>query len=70
MDLGRVVQMVLNMILRKAVNRGIKGAVGLAARKGKAPSEMTPQDQAQAASTKALARRAQQAARMARRIGR
>ncbi|MFE3838154.1 hypothetical protein [Pseudogemmobacter sonorensis] len=75
MDVNRIVRMLTNMFLRKAMNRGVKTAIDLAGRKrtppeGTAPEGTRPEDREQAARGRDLARRAQKAARITRRLGR
>jgi len=66
MDPSRIITMVINLILRKGLSKGID----YAARRGKDPAAMTPEEHAQAKSARALAKRAQQAANLARKLGR
>jgi hypothetical protein len=65
MDFGRLLQMVLNMVLRRSINTAIRHT----AAKGKAPKDMTPAERDQARQARALAKRARQAARITRRLG-
>ena len=64
MDLNRVITMLTRMFLRSAINTGIN----FAARKGKPEAEMTPEERKQAQAAKALADKAQKAARLGRRF--
>ncbi|HGG64819.1 MAG TPA: hypothetical protein ENK34_09645 [Rhodobacteraceae bacterium] len=66
MDAGRIINMLLRMFMRKAVNKGID----MAARRGKPPAEMTAEERAQAQKAKQTAGKAQKLARLARRMGR
>ncbi len=70
MDLGRIIQMVFNQVMRRAVNTGINKGIDLAARKGKPAGQMTADDRKQAASAREMAKRARQAAKITRRMGR
>lgn len=72
MDLNRIITMIVNMFIRKAVNKGINGTIQHVARRGgkAAPAEMTPAEQDQARKARELAKRAGQAAKIARRLGR
>jgi hypothetical protein len=56
--------------MRRTINTGINKGIALAARKGKPASEATPEDRKQAASARQMAKRARQAARITRRLGR
>ena len=68
--MDRIIQMIFNAVLRQLVNRGVKTGIDYAARGGKPASQMTPQDRAQTQDAKALAKRARQAANLARKLGR
>ena len=65
MDMSRMINMVIRLVMRRGVNIGID----YAARRGKTPDAMTPEDKAQARAGKEMARKARQGARLARRIG-
>lgn len=62
--MDRLLQMIINAVLRQLVNRGIRSGIDYATRGN------TPEDRAQSQDAKALARRARQAANLARRLGR
>lgn len=64
MDLNRVISMLTRMFLRSAINTGIK----FAARKGKPDAALTSAERKQAQAAKALADKAQKAARLSRRF--
>ena len=66
MNINRIINMLLRMFMRKAVNKGID----MAARRGKPPAEMTTEERAQAQIAKQTAGKAQKLARLARRLGR
>ena len=66
MDAGRIINMLLRMFMRKAVNKGID----MAANRGKFREDMTPQEREQAQKAKQTAGKAQKLARLARRMGR
>jgi len=66
MDLSRLITMIINLFLRKGISKGID----YAARRGKDPAAMTPEDHAQAKAARDLAKRARQAANLARKLGR
>ena len=70
MDFGRILNMILNRFFRRAVNTGITKGVDYAARRGNPASQTTPADHKQAAQGRELAKRARQAARITRRLGR
>jgi hypothetical protein len=66
MDLNRLLQTVVRMFLRKGVNWGIKTATTRASRKPGTPPAGADQSRA----ARDLAKRARQAARITRRLGR
>ncbi len=66
MDVNRAVQMLLRMLMRPLINHGIN----FLARRGKPEAEMTPEEKLQARNAKDLARRAQEAAKLTRRLRR
>ncbi len=70
MNLSKLIQMVINIVMRKAINKGVAVGVGYASRRGKSQGAMTPDDLAQAHDAKQMAERAKQAAKLARKLGR
>jgi len=66
MNANRIINMLLRMFMRKAVNKGID----MAARRGKSPAEMTPEEREQAQKVKQTTGKARKLARLARRFGR
>jgi hypothetical protein len=69
MDFGRIVTMIVNTLLRRAVNAGVNKGISHFA-KGKGDGPATADDKAQAAKGRDMAKRARQAARITRKIGR
>jgi len=69
MDIGRIVQMVINILLRKAINGGINKGIGMFTnRRRSTPDQEAPQDHASLSEDPALAaKRARQAANLANR---
>ena len=65
----RILQMIINAVIRQLVNRGVKSGIDYASRGGKPASELTQEERAQSVDAKALAKRARQAANLARRLG-
>ena len=60
----------VRMLGRMLFNRALRGGIDHVARGGKDPADMTPEERKKAQSARQTARRAQQALRMGRRIGR
>jgi hypothetical protein len=70
MNLNQIVNMVVRMVTRRLINTGINKGIDLAARKGKPKGKMTSADHQQANSARETVKRARQAARITRRLGR
>lgn len=68
MDLNRLINMLVNMFLRKAVNKGIRTATDFAARRGKTEAELTPEERETARRMRDLSDKAKKAARLGRRL--
>lgn len=68
MDLGRLVQMIVNQVIRRLVNLGMTKGIDTVANRGKAPRSMTPEERQAAQNTRAAVKRARQAARLTRRM--
>lgn len=66
--MDRIIQMFLNKLLSRFMNTAINKGVDYAARRGKAPGQMTDADHEQARQAKDALKRARQAAKLARRI--
>ena len=64
--MDRIIQMIINTVLRQLVNRGIKAGIDRVTR----PKSDNPDDLDQSQDAKALAKRARQAANLARRFRR
>ena len=64
MNMNRLINMGLRMLMRKGINKGI----ALASTKGKRPEDMTPEERAQAKETQQTAQKAQKGMRAARRF--
>ena len=64
MDWNRLFSMLSKMFIRTAVNKGIS----FAARRGKDPKDMTPEERKQAQNARQMADKAQKAARLGRRF--
>lgn len=65
MNPNQIINMVMRLFFRKAVNKGIDMAAG----KGKQKGQMTPEERAQAQTAKEMTKRARQVAKLARRMG-
>ncbi len=67
--MDRVIQMIMNVVLRQLISRGVKTGMNYATRNS-TPDEATPANRHQSQEAKAMAKRARQAANLARRLGR
>jgi hypothetical protein len=70
MDFNRLAQMLMRIFTRKAVNFGIRKGTGMIAGKGKPGAGGKAADATQANAARDTAKRARQAARITRRLGR
>ncbi|MCB2093507.1 MAG: hypothetical protein KDE11_03790 [Rhodobacteraceae bacterium] len=70
MDLNRLINMVIRQVLHRLVRTGVDRGIDLATRKGKPKEQMTPDERKQAQMGKDMAKRARQAAKVTRRLGR
>ena len=68
--MDRIIQMIINAVLRQVVNKGVNAGINHVAGRGKPSSDMTPLERQQAQSAKETAKRARQAANLARKLGR
>ena len=64
MNVERLIRMILRRFLRKGINKG----VDMAARRGKADADMTPEERAQAKAASQNAKKLQKGMRATRRI--
>jgi hypothetical protein len=65
MDFGRIIQMIINQLLRRAVNGGVNAAIRRVSR-GTGPA--TPAEDDQALAAQQAAKRARQAAKLTRKL--
>lgn len=70
MDAGRIFQQLFNMIFRRAMNTAINKGIDHVARKGRPPGQMTAEERKQANAARDMTKKARQAAKIARRLGR
>ncbi len=61
---------IINMIVRMFMRRGINAGINHVANRGRNPKDMTPQERQNAKAGRENAKRAQQAMRVIRRLGR
>ncbi len=70
MSIDRIISMIMNQIMRRVINTGINKGISHFAGKGKSASKMTEAEKAQAGTGRETAKRARQAAKITRRLGR
>lgn len=70
MTFERVINMVVNVVLRRVINAGISKGMGLWSRRGKASGPVVPPEARHHDAARANVRRARQAAKITRRLGR
>lgn len=68
--MDRIINMIINQVIRRFVNIGIDKGFAHFSSKGKPATQMTKADHAQAQSGRDMAKRARQAAKITRRLGR
>lgn len=68
--MDRLIQMIINAVLRQVINRGVKTGIDRLSGGGKPRSQMTQDEVQQARTTQDAVRKARQAANLARRLGR
>ena len=69
MDLGKLVQMIVNIVLRRAVNFGVNKGIDMAVRKGSGKdTPMTAPERQAAKQARQAVKRARQAAAITRRM--
>ena len=68
--MGRLIQMILHRLLGRLINKGINTGINHFAGGGKPADQMTPAEREQASEAQKTAKRARQAANLARRLGR
>lgn len=70
MNANRLINMVIRQITRRLVNLGINKGIDLASKRGRKDADLTEADRDQARDAKEMAKRARQAQRATKRIGR
>lgn len=70
MNMQQLINMVIRTVTRRLINLGINKGMDVVARKGKPKGHITAGDRKQAQDARALAKRARQAAKITRRLGR
>ena len=70
MTLDRLINIVVNTVIRRLVNAGINRGIALFSRRGKAAGPLIPPEAKHRQEARAAARRARQAAKITRRLGR
>jgi len=68
MDFGRIVQMIINVLLRKAVNGGVNAAIRKVSRKDDPTAPISPEDRQQQQAARQMAKRARQAMKIGRKL--
>ncbi len=70
MNLNQLVNMVIRTVTRRLINMGINKGIDYASRKGKPRAGAAGGDRGQSKDARAVAKRARQAAKITRRLGR
>ena len=69
MDMNRLINMIINAFVRKFVNKAVNSGINYASRGGKAKAEMTEAEGLEAQSARDVAKKANDIAKAARRVG-
>lgn len=67
--MDRILNMIISMFLRKVIGKGMDAGINYAVGRGKPAQDLTPEERAQSREAQIAAKRARQAASLARRIG-
>ncbi len=72
MNMNQIITMVIRIIMRKVLGRGIDAGINMATRRGGSEPDhnLAPEDRASARMARKTARKARQAASLTRRMGR
>lgn len=66
----RIIRMIMNRLLRKGINFGVDKAMKLTSTSAKPAKDISPADRSQAQRARDVSKRARQAAKLTRRLGR
>jgi len=69
MNPNQIINIIIKMVMRKLINKGINAGVEKVARKGKSKDQMTAQDKQNTKTARDMTKRARQAMRVGRKIG-
>ncbi|MEL6204688.1 MAG: hypothetical protein AAFR47_05185 [Pseudomonadota bacterium] len=70
MNADQMINRLIRMFTRRAVNKGMRAGIDHVARGGQDPADMTPEERKRARAMRKQAQGARRAARMAKRMGR
>ena len=70
MNLNQIINMIVRTVMRRVVNHGINKGIDYASRRGQPKADAGRGDHGQSKDARALAKRARQAAKITRRLGR
>lgn len=68
MDMGKIIQMIINTVLRRVINGALDKGMGMFSRRGRQADHDTPADDAAPQDDALAAKRARQLANQARRL--
>ena len=69
MDPNRMINMVINTVMRRLINLGVSKGFDMASGKGPTAEPLTPEQKTQAKAGQEMSKKARQGAKLARRIG-
>lgn len=70
MNAQQLISMIVNIVTRRLISLGFNKGIDFAARRGKPKEQMSASDRKQAKDAREIAKRARQAAKITRRLGR
>lgn len=68
MNANQLINMIIRVITRRLMNKGVNAGIDLAARRGKAKDDMTPEEREEARKARELANRGRKTMRIGRRL--
>lgn len=68
MNVNQLINMIIRIVTRRLMNKGVYAGIDLAARRGKAKEDMTPEEREEARKAREIAKRGRQATRIGRRL--
>jgi hypothetical protein len=68
MNANHLLNMIIRIVTRRLMSKGVNAGIDLAARRGKSKEDMTPEEREEARKAREIAKRGRQATRIGRRL--